>query len=198
MRVYVCVCAWRRNRAVSGRVLAVECCFRRFFSPTHSVVQIEAQKQVQQTAAAEAQARGRVEKVKNDLAERTRGLERAAASAEAAGSLIEANAAQVDACIVAINSQLATGIAWNELERLLEDERSRGAPIAQVRNLLICTIWVKNTKNPKCLFATTLEALLQLTAVHKCQPSTRMHVDDSKHESGRISGDAASRRLSRQ
>lgn len=63
---------------------------------------------------------------------RTKGLERAATSAEASGSLIEANAGQVDACIVAINSQLATGISWNELERLLEEERSRGAPIAQV------------------------------------------------------------------
>ena len=96
-------------------------------------VQIESQKEVTQQAAAEAQARSRVEKVKNDLVERTRGLERAAAAAEVSGSLIEANAAQVDACIMAINSQLATGIAWNELERLLEEERSRGAPVAQVR-----------------------------------------------------------------
>ena len=96
-------------------------------------VQIEAQRDAQQQAAAQAQARGRVDKVRKDLAERTRALERTAAAREAAGSLIEAHAAQVDACIVAVNSQLATGIAWAELERLLEDERSRGAPVAQVR-----------------------------------------------------------------
>jgi hypothetical protein len=95
-------------------------------------VQIESQKQVQQQAAAEAQARRCVDKVRNDLLERSNGLKRAAAAAEASGSLIEANAAQVDACIVAINSQLCTGIAWSDLERLLEEERSKGAPIAQV------------------------------------------------------------------
>jgi hypothetical protein len=88
------------------------------------------QRAAQQQAAAEAQARGRVAKVRNDLAERTGALERAAAAAEASGSLIELHAAAVDAAIVALNGQLATGIAWHELERLLEEERTRGAPVA--------------------------------------------------------------------
>lgn len=103
-------------------------------------MQIESQKQAQQQAAAEAQARGRVDKVRNDLEERTKGLDRAAAAAQACGSLIEAHAAQVDACIVAINGQLATGISWTELERLLEDERSKGAPIAQVSSSVRCNV----------------------------------------------------------
>ena len=122
------------------RIYSMFCTFpvvRECYIPIHahawcSRMQIESQKQAQQQAAAEAQARSRVDKVRNDLEERTKGLDRAATAAQACGSLIEAHAMQVDACIVAINSQLATGISWTELERLLEDERSKGAPIAQV------------------------------------------------------------------
>lgn len=80
-------------------------------------VQIEAQRQVQQQAAAEAQARSRVAKVQTDLEQRTAALERQAVAAGEAGRLIEAHADAVDAAILAVNGQLATGIAWPELER---------------------------------------------------------------------------------
>lgn len=80
-------------------------------------MQIESQRQVQQQAAAEAQARSRVAKVQTDLEQRTAALERQAAAAGEAGRLIEAHADAVDAAILAVNGQLATGMAWTELER---------------------------------------------------------------------------------
>eukprot|EP00892_Ulva_mutabilis_P008831 jgi/Ulvmu1/631/UM010_0001.1 len=91
---------------------------------------IESQRQVQQQAAAEAQARGRVAKVQTDLEQRTAALERHVVATGEAGRLIEAHADAVDAAILAINGQLATGMDWTDIERLLEEEKARGAPIA--------------------------------------------------------------------
>lgn len=85
--------------------------------PTATCTQIESQRQVQQQAAAEAQARSRVAKVKTDLEQRTAALERHMGVSGEAGRLIEAHAAVVDAAIIAINGQLATGMDWTDIER---------------------------------------------------------------------------------
>lgn len=92
-------------------------------APGHvrAVLQIESQRQVQQQAAAEAQARSRVTKVQTDLEQRTAALERQAAAAGEAGRLVEAHADAVDAAILAINGQLATGMDWAEIERCGRD-----------------------------------------------------------------------------
>lgn len=49
-----------------------------------------------------------------------------------AAQVIEANLDAVNAAIAAVNGHLATGMAWPDLERLLADERARGAPLARL------------------------------------------------------------------
>ena len=44
--------------------------------------------------------------------------------------VIEANLDAVNGVIAALNAQLATGMAWSDIERLIDDERRKGAPLA--------------------------------------------------------------------
>lgn len=96
----------------------------------NTCLQSEEQKGVAQRAAAAKQALSRVHKVQADHEQRVAALEKAADKAEKTASVIEANLDAVNAAIAAINAQLATGMAWADVERLIEDERAKGAPVA--------------------------------------------------------------------
>jgi hypothetical protein len=94
--------------------------------------QIEQQKGIAQRATAANQAQNRVHKVRADHEQRVMALEKAAAAAERCARVIEANLDAVNNVIAALNAQLATGMAWQDLERLIADERGRGAPLAMM------------------------------------------------------------------
>ena len=95
-------------------------------------VQIESQKVMTAQAAQARQAHGRVAKVRADQEGRVAALARAAADAERAARALEANLDQVNAALAAINAQLASGMSWPDLERLIADERAAGAPLAML------------------------------------------------------------------
>ena len=46
--------------------------------------------------------------------------------------VIEANLDAVNGVIAALNAQIATGMSWAEIGRLIDDERAKGAPLAQL------------------------------------------------------------------
>ena len=46
--------------------------------------------------------------------------------------LIEYNLEDVDAAILAVRLALATGMSWNDLSRMVKDERKAGNPIASI------------------------------------------------------------------
>lgn len=94
--------------------------------------QIESQKMMTAQAAQARQAQGRVAKVRADQEGRVAALARAAADAERAARALEANLDAVNAALAAINAQLASGMAWPDLERLIADERTAGAPLAML------------------------------------------------------------------
>ena len=54
-------------------------------------------------------------------------LQKLAESSEQCALAIEANVDAVDAAIAAVNAQLAMGMDWHELDRLIADERAAGA-----------------------------------------------------------------------
>ena len=81
---------------------------------------------VQQQAAQEKQAETRLDKVRSDQQQRVTLLQKQAQSAEDNALAIEANIELVDACIAAVNSQLAVGVTWTDLERLIADEKAAG------------------------------------------------------------------------
>ena len=46
--------------------------------------------------------------------------------------VIEANLDAVNGVIAALNAQIATGMSWAEIGRLIDDERAKGAPLAEL------------------------------------------------------------------
>ncbi|CAG9466235.1 unnamed protein product [Pedinophyceae sp. YPF-701] len=91
---------------------------------------VEEVREEQRRAQAEAAVLSRLEKIKADQAARARALEAEAAMAEKRAVLVEANLEKVDAAINAVNEALAAGMDWRDLERMVEDERKAGNPVA--------------------------------------------------------------------
>ena len=75
-------------------------------------------------------ANKKADKVKKDQERRANDLRREEALQETRATLIEYNLEKVDAVISAVNSLLASGQSWVEIERFVEDEKKHGNPVA--------------------------------------------------------------------
>ena len=75
-------------------------------------------------------ANKKADKVKKDQERRANDLRREEALQETRATLIEYNLSKVDAVIAAVNSLLASGQSWVEIERFVEDEKKHGNPVA--------------------------------------------------------------------
>ena len=86
---------------------------------------VEAQRNQQ-----EKQVLSKLEKVKSDQERRVKSLEAGAANADMHAALIEYNADEVDQVIRATNEAVATGMSWNEIKRMIDEEKRAGNPVA--------------------------------------------------------------------
>eukprot|EP00656_Telonema_subtile_P058592 TRINITY_DN9969_c0_g1_i3.p1 TRINITY_DN9969_c0_g1~~TRINITY_DN9969_c0_g1_i3.p1 ORF type:complete len:905 (-),score=302.40 TRINITY_DN9969_c0_g1_i3:78-2792(-) len=93
---------------------------------------IEAQKIEAQRYQQQADAISRVDKVKAAQNKQLSQLEGVAHLNERKATLIELNHELVDNAILVVTSYLAQGISWEQLWGLIQDEQSRGNPLAQV------------------------------------------------------------------
>ena len=74
----------------------------------------------------------KADKVKKDQERRAADLLREEAREETRATLIEYNLEKVDAVIAAVNSLLRSGQSWDEIERIVDDERRAGNPVARL------------------------------------------------------------------
>jgi predicted ribosome quality control (RQC) complex YloA/Tae2 family protein len=72
----------------------------------------------------------KADKVKKDQERRANDLRREERLQETRATLIEYNLDKVNAVIAAVNSLLASGQSWDDIERFVEDEKRQGNPVA--------------------------------------------------------------------
>jgi predicted ribosome quality control (RQC) complex YloA/Tae2 family protein len=72
----------------------------------------------------------KADKVKKDQERRANDLRREEALQETRATLIEYNLEKVNAVIAAVNSLLASGQSWDDIERFVADEKRQGNPVA--------------------------------------------------------------------
>ena len=92
--------------------------------------ELDSQSVILQRRKAEAQAIARLEKTLRDQKNRVEQLERERELEEQRAVLIEYNHEAVDVAIEAVNSALASGMSWDELEAMIKEERRLGNPVA--------------------------------------------------------------------
>lgn len=92
--------------------------------------ELESQSQVLARRKAEAQAITKLEKTLKDQQNRVEQLERERELEEQRAILIEYHHEAVDTAIEAVNSALAGGMSWTELEAMIKEERRLGNPVA--------------------------------------------------------------------
>jgi len=90
----------------------------------------EGQKMAVAEASAKSAAEARLLKTKMDLERRAEGLRAEAASEEIQAQLIEHNLTTVDDVLLAVNSVLASGMNWDEVKALIQNEAEQGNPVA--------------------------------------------------------------------
>jgi predicted ribosome quality control (RQC) complex YloA/Tae2 family protein len=93
---------------------------------------IEAQKQELQTKQQEELATKRVEAIREDHETRIRDLKQVEISSVLQAQAIERNLEKVDKALFIVQSKLAGGMDWRELEMYLNEERKKGDPVASI------------------------------------------------------------------
>ena len=92
---------------------------------------LELQQGVVQRNRAEAQALKKFEKLKKDQENRLKVLERDAEKEAQRAELISRNVDDVANVLNAVNDALASGMAWDDLESMIHEEKRRGNPVAK-------------------------------------------------------------------
>ena len=93
---------------------------------------LEAQSGMLARRKAEAQALAKLEKSLKDQRNRVEQLEKEREKEEQRAVLIEYNHEAVDTALAAVNSALASGMSWVELEAMIKEERRMGNPVASL------------------------------------------------------------------
>lgn len=91
---------------------------------------IESQRAEQQQRAKEGSALQRLNKIRSDQENRVHSLEREVEHSAKMAKLIEYNLEDVDAAILAVRVALANGMSWEELARMVKEEKKSGNPVA--------------------------------------------------------------------
>ena len=92
---------------------------------------LELQKGIVQRNRAESQALKKFEKLKKDQENRLKVLERDAEKEAQRAELISRNVDDVANVLNAVNDALASGMAWDDLESMINEEKRRGNPVAK-------------------------------------------------------------------
>jgi predicted ribosome quality control (RQC) complex YloA/Tae2 family protein len=103
---------------------------------------LEMQQGIVQRNRAEAQALKKFDKLKKDQENRLKVLERDAEKEAQRAELISRNVEDVEKVLNAVNDALASGMAWDDLESMINEEKRRGNPVAK----FISTLDLKNNQ----------------------------------------------------
>eukprot|EP01038_Epipyxis_sp_PR26KG_P009740 gene9740-13106_t len=93
---------------------------------------IEEQKLTRYATQAEAEAKKKIEKVKNEHNKLLKSLEKQQLRMEKNAMLLELYAENVDKVILVINSALNSGMAWNDISDMVDMEKENGNPVAMM------------------------------------------------------------------
>ncbi|KAD5802906.1 hypothetical protein E3N88_14266 [Mikania micrantha] len=91
---------------------------------------IESQRAEQQQQAKESSAMQKLSKIRNDQENRVQLLKKEVDRAVTMAELIEYNLEDVDAAILAVRVALANGMNWDDLTRMVKEEKKSGNPVA--------------------------------------------------------------------
>ncbi|KAK9068341.1 hypothetical protein SSX86_012452 [Deinandra increscens subsp. villosa] len=91
---------------------------------------IESQRAEQQQHAKESSAMQKLSKIRNDQENRVQVLKKEVDRAVTMAELIEYNLEDVDAAILAVRVALANGMNWDDLTRMVKEEKKSGNPVA--------------------------------------------------------------------
>ncbi|WOL03246.1 nuclear export mediator factor Nemf isoform X1 [Canna indica] len=91
---------------------------------------IESQRSEQQRKAKEESAMQKLDKIRLDQENRAHALKKEVDYSIKMAELIEYNLEDVDAAILAVRVALANGMSWEDLARMVKEERKSGNPIA--------------------------------------------------------------------
>ncbi|KAI4303092.1 hypothetical protein MLD38_038763 [Melastoma candidum] len=91
---------------------------------------IESQRAEQQQKAKEDSAFQKLSKIRSDQENRVHMLKKEAEHCVKMAELIEYNLEDVDAAIVAVRVALANGMSWEDLARMVKEEKKAGNPVA--------------------------------------------------------------------
>ncbi|PNY12696.1 nuclear export mediator factor NEMF-like protein, partial [Trifolium pratense] len=91
---------------------------------------IESQRSEQQHKAKENSALQKLNKIRNDQENRVHTLRKEADHCIQMAELIEYNLEDVDAAILAVRVYLAKGMSWDDLARMVKEEKKAGNPVA--------------------------------------------------------------------
>ncbi|KAJ0736365.1 putative transcription factor interactor and regulator CCHC(Zn) family [Helianthus annuus] len=91
---------------------------------------IESQRAEQQQQAKESSAMQKLSKIRNDQENRVQILKKEVDRAVTMAELIEYNLEDVDAAILAVRVALANGMNWDDLTRMVKEEKKSGNPVA--------------------------------------------------------------------
>lgn len=91
---------------------------------------IESQRAEQQHKAKESSAVQKLNKIRSDQENRVVTLQREVEHCIKMAELIEYNLEDVDAAILAVRVALANGMSWEDLARMVKDEKKSGNPVA--------------------------------------------------------------------
>ncbi|KAL3505591.1 hypothetical protein ACH5RR_030973 [Cinchona calisaya] len=91
---------------------------------------IESQRVEQQQKAKESSAMQKLNKIRNDQENRVLSLMKEVEHCIKMAELIEYNLEDVDAAILAVRVALANGMSWEDLVRMVKDEKKSGNPVA--------------------------------------------------------------------
>ncbi|KAK7332646.1 hypothetical protein VNO80_29401 [Phaseolus coccineus] len=91
---------------------------------------IESQRSEQQQKAKENTAAQKLNKIRQDQENRVHALRKEADQCVKMAELIEYNLEDVDAAIVAVRVALAKGMNWDDLARMVKEEKKAGNPVA--------------------------------------------------------------------
>nr|XP_027115848.1 nuclear export mediator factor Nemf-like [Coffea arabica] len=93
---------------------------------------IESQRVEQQQKAKESSAMQKLTKIRNDQENRVLSLKKEVEHCIKMAELIEYNLEDVDAAILAVRVALANGMSWEDLARMVKEEKKSGNPVASV------------------------------------------------------------------
>ncbi|KAL4560165.1 hypothetical protein LXL04_032314 [Taraxacum kok-saghyz] len=93
---------------------------------------IESQRSELQQQAKESSAMQKLNKIKNDQENRVQVLKKEVDRSVTMAELIEYNLEDVDAAILAVRVSLANGMNWDDLTRMVKEEKKSGNPVAGI------------------------------------------------------------------